>query len=222
MQSMSAGGHNVECAPVIGGTTVKLYAQKHNPFDYFSNIRSNAQRLARILPFENNFAADLTSGNVASFVWISPDQCNDMHGVAAGSAALINNPTCGYPSAGLDHGAISLGDAFLRNTVTAIQHSPSWKQRSAIVIVWDEDDYGGFDGCCRSPTGNGYTLGGARAPAIVLTSTAHARGVTWQPANHYSLLGTLQRLWGLDCLENTCKLSDQDLLLGMFTGERED
>jgi hypothetical protein len=216
MQSMPPGGHDVEYAPVVAGTTVKLYAQKHNPFEYFSSVRARPARLARIVPFETDFLADLASGAAPAFAWISPDQCHDMHGMAPSGAALVGLPECGYPAAGLDHGAINLGDQFLRDTVRAIMASRAWHERSAIVVVWDEDDYAGFDGARLSPTGNGFVLGGARAPLLVVTSTSEAGSVTWKAANHYGLLGTLQALWGLGCLEDTCSLSDRHLLLELF------
>jgi hypothetical protein len=139
-----------------------------------------------------------------------------MHGVSGSGAALINLPECGYPSAGMDHGAIALGDQFLAETVGKITASPAWRENSAIVIVWDEDDYSGFGGVGLSPVGNGFVLGGARTPAMVLTSRQHHQRVSWKPANHYSMLGTLQKLWGLGCLENTCKLEQRDLLLELF------
>jgi hypothetical protein len=37
--------------------------------------------------------------------------------------------------------------------------------------------------------------------------------------NHYSLLGTIQRLWGLGCLGETCGLNESGLMLPLF-GER--
>jgi hypothetical protein len=224
-QSMPAGGYNVEYAPVINGTTVKLYAQKHNPFLYFTDIRNSPTRLANIVPFENNFAADLASGNVANFVFIAPDQCHDMHGISPSTAALVNLPACGYPASGLDHGAIQLGDAFLQSTVSAIMSSKVWQQSSsAIVIVWDEDDYSGFDGCCGSPTGaNGVTLGGAQVPAIVITSGGpNGRPMQFnKPANHYSLLATIEALWHLPCLGQTCTILDSGLLTPMFAKQNQ-
>jgi hypothetical protein len=218
MQSMPAtGGIDVEYAPVISGTTVKLYAQKHNPFAYFSGIRNDPQRVSRIVPLEGNLDADLSTGKVANFVWISPDQCNDMHGISAGTATLIGNPSCGFPSAGLDHGAIQLGDAFLKDTVHKIVHSDAWNEGAALVIAWDEDDYTGFAGCCRSPVGaQGWVLGGARAPAIVFTSDSFRHRSAFKTANHYSMLATIQKLWNLGCLNETCKLDDDDLLLELF------
>jgi hypothetical protein len=221
MQSIPTAGDTSEYAPILTNdagvaTTVKLYAQKHNPFMYFSDIANNPERLAKIVPF-TGFDEDMEARRIPSFVWISPDQCNDMHGISPSTAALVGNPTCGYPDSGLDHGAISLGDAFLKHTVSKIMHSRAWEEDSAIVIAWDEDDYAGFAGCCGSPTGvAGTVLGGARAPALVITSRAARRQVSDHPYNHYSLLGTIQKLWGLGCLAHTCSFGGSDLMTRLF------
>ena len=223
MQNLPSVGSQVEYWPVLntpaGPTTVKLYAQKHNPFMYFSDINyPGSPRLANIVPFKyKRFAADLRSGNVPNFVWISPDQCNDMHGISPSAATLIGNPTCGFPATGLDHGAIALGDHFLKKTVKLIMHSRTWRsQPSSLVIVWDEDDYAGIDGCCGSPTGNGgVVLGGAHAPLIVVNSQGGGSSSA-VPANHYSLLATIEHLWHLGCLANACSIAPSGKLDNMF------
>ena len=221
-EDMPKGGYDVVDAPVIHGTTVNLYAQKHNPFLYFSNIRNNASQLSNIVPLNSSFYASLASGHAPAFSYIVPNQCHDMHGISPSTALLIGLPACGYPSTGLDHGAIQLGDAYLKNLVGTIESSTAWKnERSAIVIVWDEDDYSGFDGCCSSPIGvGGVTLGGAQVPAIVLTSPSAggpAPGTQFTaPANHYSLLATIENMWGLPCLANACNITLGGLMTPMF------
>ena len=50
------------------------------------------------------------------------------------------------PQSGLDHAVIRLGDDYLRETVGAIRAAPVWTDDTAIVIVWDEDDYAGAGG----------------------------------------------------------------------------
>ena len=131
MQSIPGVGSTVEYAPVdvVAGADVprKLYAQKHDPFMYFSDIRNNSQRMQRIVPFDD-LAHDLMTGEVPNFVWISPDQCHDMHGISAANAAAIGIPDCASPDVGLDHKVIALGDAFLKTTVDAIMHSPAWRE----------------------------------------------------------------------------------------------
>jgi hypothetical protein len=218
MQSIPSVGSTVEYAPTIGSTTVKLYAQKHDPFMYFSDVRNDAGRMNRIVGLDQ-FDKDITgkAGEVPSFVWISPDQCHDMHGVSPASAALVGLPSCGYPDSGLDHGAIKLGDDFLKETVSKIFASKAWQHDSVLVIAWDEDDYAGFAGCCGSPTtSGGAILGGANAPALVITSKHAKHRVSTVPYNHYSLLGTIQHVWGLGCLANTCGFKKSELMLPLF------
>jgi len=162
---------------------------------------------------------DLQTNNVPNFVWISPDQCNDMHGVSNGTP--LGYPACSYPSSGLDHGAIKLGDQFLRATVNKIMSSRVWWEDSIIVIAWDEDDYNSYpSGCCFSPTGTqgsfGDILGGAVTPAIVIRGREPAHRRSDHPYNHYSLLATIQHLWNLPCLANTCSITEADLMLDLF------
>jgi phosphatidylinositol-3-phosphatase len=221
MQQLPKPGSKVVNAPTIqtssGPVTLPLYAQKHNPFVYFSDIWNNRARLRHIVPFDG-FASDLRTGNVPNYVFISPDQCHDMHGVDPTSAALAHEPTCGYPNSGLDHGAIRLGDAFLQKTVGEIMASRTWKtSRSTIVIAWDENDYSGFSGTWTSPRGrDGIILGGGRAPALVVDSWTSSPRVVDVAVNHYNVLGTIQRVWGLGCLANTCRIPSSQLLTSLF------
>jgi len=220
MQSMPSVGYTGEYSPGdVGGTVVKLYAQKHNPFMYFSSIVNNQQRLQKIVPF-TQFGLDLATNNVPNFVWISPDQCNDMHSISAAGAAIIGNPGCVAPASGLDHSVIQQGDDFVQATVSEIKESKAWSENSAIVIVWDENDYTGHAGCCHSPTGvGGAVLGGDSAPFLVVTSK-HQRHIvdSTTPYNHYSLLATIEQQWNLGCLEQACGFSEQELMTKFFTG----
>jgi hypothetical protein len=140
-----------------------------------------------------------------------------MHGVSPEGAAAIKMPDCAYPSAGLDHGAIKLGDAYLADIVPAITGSAAWKEGAALVIVWDEDDYAGFSGTAGSPVGfNGTVLGGSRAPLIVVTAgTAPAKKIV-EPANHYNLLAVIEEEWHLGCLKKSCKAGKANTLAGLL------
>jgi hypothetical protein len=225
MQAIPAAADTSEYAPVDtddAGQPLprKLYAQKHNPFMYFSSIRNSATRMQLIVPF-TQFAADIAGTSVPAFVWISPDQCHDMHGLstANANAPSVNIPNCAYPASGLDHSVIALGDTFLKDTVQKIQASTAWTQHnSAIIIVWDEDDYAGYAGCCGSPAGAGGTLlGGARAPFMIVTSKNTTARSSSDNYNHYSLLATIQKHWGLPCLANTCGMTGNALMTKLFT-----
>jgi len=218
MQSMPESDKTVEFAPTdpATGKPIKLYAQKHNPFMYFSDIRNNPVRMTNIVSMDG-FAQDLESKHVPNFVWISPDQCHDMHGVSPSSAAILGIPSCGYPDSGLDHGAIALGDAFLKDTIGKIMGSHAWREGAAIVVAWDEDDYAGFSGCCESPRGqSGVVLGGANAPAFVVTSRGGHAMQSNVAFNHYSLLATMEHIWGLGCLGESCEIPRSGLMTELF------
>ena len=192
----------MQALPATGftGGYAGLYGQKHDPFMYFSSIRNNAARMQRIVPL-TQLNADIASGTIPNFVWISPDVCHDMHG-ASGSGI-----------AGCDtyDGQIALGDAFIHALVPQIMHSSAWNEGAAIVITWDEGNSSA--GCCKGPAGDG----GGNVPLIVVTSQG-PRHIVLSSAdyNHYSLLGTIEGLWGLGCLANTCGMGQGELLLQLF------
>ena len=131
-------------------------------------------------------------------MWISPDQCNDMHGRSTAG-------DCNYANV---QGLISTGDTFLSNTVGSIMSSSAWKGNSQIFIMWDESDYtgsgfGGFgddSGCCDSVAGQG----GGHVVSLVISHSGDDGRTSHVAYNHYSLLRTIQDGWHLGCLGFTC------------------
>ena len=221
MEDLPSVGSQVEYAPVINGTTVKLYAQKHDPFMYFSDINyPGSPRLNNIVPFETTFASDLADGTVPNFSFISPDQCHDMHGISDSTAALLPpaEQKCGYPASGLDHGAIQLGDAWLQQEVGRILSSSTWKNsNSLIVIAWDENDYSGYSGGPDSPLGaHGVVLGGGDAPLLVIPSHSNGPVSNNTLLDHYTTLYAIERLWHLGCLDNTCGMGNGSQFMNLF------
>ena len=221
MESMPSAGYTGDYYP---SQTDPLYASKHNPFVLFTDIRNSPARLAKVKPY-SALATDLRSQSTTpNVVWISPNQCHDMHGgvyhdVGGGSP-------CPYGSAKDDANDAVLkqqADAFVRGAVTLIRSSAAWKGGSAaIFIVTDENDYtgsaatGGWesaDGCCDSPVlpagftfgpgkvWGGGTYGGGLVPAVIVTNKGKSGGYTSAvPYNHYSLLATIEEAFGLGYL----------------------
>src|SRR5439155_14155964 len=70
-----------------------LYASKHNPFALYTDVRGNPARVAHIKPY-TALAGDLNSPHAPRFVYITPDQCNDMHGGV--TAAIAGYPETSY------------------------------------------------------------------------------------------------------------------------------
>jgi hypothetical protein len=189
MQSIS------QCAsPLESFCGSDRYARKHNPFVSFADIQSNPSRMKQIVD-ASALATDLSSGQVANFVWISPDQCHDMHGLALPSSD---------PCSGLNPDPLTAqGDAFTQTTVDAITRSSAWSSAagpSVIFVTWDESEGTSEDnsGCCGVDSGGGHIvlLAISNASSDLRTSTV--------AYNHYSLLATIQQSWGLGCLEATC------------------
>ena len=135
----------------------QLYERKHNPFISYKDVQTNPARVANIVDF-SQFATDLANNTVPNYVWISPDQCNDMHG----RGATPDDP-CDFSQV---PALIRAGDTFLLNTVNAIMTSKSWTGNSVIFIVWDESDFtgtgpdgfGDTSGCCDANPGGGHVV----------------------------------------------------------------
>ncbi|GAC1409997.1 MAG: hypothetical protein NVSMB64_18910 [Candidatus Velthaea sp.] len=176
MASMPSDGFLGTQAP---SAAPRLYAQKHNPFVYFSDIATNQSRLAKIKPLSDaNFSAALA--HPANFEYIVPNQCDDMHGTT----------TCTNTDA-----LLKRGDATVKTLVSAITSSAAFTANSAIFVVWDEDDYSSSYGCCGSAAG----LGGGHTLTIVVSKTSAGKRSA-VPMNHYSLLKTIEQGFGLPAL----------------------
>jgi phospholipase C len=200
-------------------TGTALYVRKHNPFMQYPDVFTNPALADNVVPL-TQLSSDLASGDVPQFAWITPNSCNDMHG---------GPPQCPFPNSPTDQNQATLfrdGDAFLKTWVTAIMRSPAWTGNSAIFVTWDE---GGFadaspfgpndiSGCCDSPalpsspvnptTGGGGDLvggtlyGGGHVPMIVIARHGARAATDATPANHYSLLQTIELNWNLAFLGN--------------------
>ncbi len=95
---------------------------------------------------------------------------------------------------------VAVGDAYLGQLVSEITHASFWaKGNNAIAITYDNGDNSA--GCCDA------SPGGGQIATIVITSHG-PRGVQdSSPANHYSLLSSIQHALGLGCLQFTCDTS---------------
>lgn len=180
--------------PLTQSNLVALYAVKHNPFAYFQNVQEGTEpgnTLANTVGFEDLYF-DLGSGNVPTYSFIVPNQCNDQHGRGNAGAFCNFDPQSNGSQAGLNPALIYLGDVAVQRLVTAIKASPAWSSgKSAIVVVWDENDYS------LAPNIN-------QVLTIVDTNYG-SHGV--KSANfytHFSLLKSIEGGIGLPCLNHAC------------------
>jgi phosphatidylinositol-3-phosphatase len=199
MQSLFAGGNTDKLADSAGN---QLYERKHNPFVSYLDVQSNAARMANIVDL-SQLDADLANGKVPDYVWISPDQCNDMHG----RGGPASDP-CSFAHNTPIHNAdlIATGDAFLHSTVSEIMASKAWTGNSVIFITWDESDFtgtgpigfGDTSGCCDANPGGGHVV------TLTISHSDHSARTSNVAYNHYSMLATVEGGWKLGCLVFTC------------------
>jgi phospholipase C len=147
------------------------YAIKHNPFLYFESIRLNKERCARsVVPFTQLYA-DITSGDLPAYVFITPNLCNDAH-------------DCDLQDA----------DAWLQALMLVLQPALEKDgQPYLIILTWDEGQ--GDHSCCALPA-----KAGGRIATILVSPQAKPGFEDSTPYTHYSLLKTIAESWQLSYL----------------------
>ncbi len=173
------------------------YAARHNPFVYFESIIGSPECAKRDVGL-GALPGDLKSvSTTPSFSFITPDLCEDAH-----DAPCVDRRPGGLASA----------DGFLRTWVPRILASPAYKRDGMLVITFDEAEARGLlddaSACCdepqfpNTPNNGGIVLGrgGGRIGAVVLSPFVDPGTIDLQAYNHFSLLRTLEDLYGLDHL----------------------
>jgi hypothetical protein len=178
-----------------GGQT---YATFRNPFVYFHAL-TDSPACARDDVGLGALAGDLKSPkSTPSFAYIVPDRCHD------------GNPT---PCAvGMAAGMAS-ADGFLRKLVPEILGSKGYKQGGLLVITTDEapasGEFADSSSCCGQPrfpnlsaasgtSGVGLLArGGGEVGALLLSPFVKSHTTNQEPYNHFSLLRTIEDLFGL-------------------------
>src|SRR5262245_53452259 len=180
-----------------------LYNSKHNGIPYFKSIQSNPDEMAKMGPL-SQLESDLAH-NPPNFGYIVPDECSDMHGAP---------PYCvdsSYPGDVSHTALIRTADRLAGRIVDQIRHAPFWSRgNNAVVITFDEGADGDTSGCCGTDPGNG------RVATIVITSHGPRGLEDPTPYNHFSLLQSIQRAFGLGCLEATCDTANVTPMIPLF------
>jgi phosphatidylinositol-3-phosphatase len=195
----------------ITGGLLKLYAAKHNPFVYFRDVQDTLKTGAKNMAgFEGDdgLYENLISGHVPTFSLIAPNQCNDQHGRENGGSQCDFDFDDNGTQTGLNPALIYVGDLKLRNLIHAIHASRTWHEgRTAIVLVWDENDYS------LVPNTN-HVL------ATVETNYGLSGRSSDRFYTHFSLLKSLEGALGLPCLNHACDETTK-VMSDLFGGDAE-
>jgi phosphatidylinositol-3-phosphatase len=170
------------------------YAARHNPFVYFHSIIDTPSCARNDVPL-SRLPGDLAHvQSTASLSLIVPNLCNDGH-----DAPCVDGRPGGLVSA----------DAWLSQWIPKILGSPAFGRDGVLVVTFDEAEFGSSDGdstaCCGEqpgpnspdPGGPQPGPGGGRVGAVVVSPFVEPGSVNPTPYNHYSLLRTLEDLFGV-------------------------
>jgi phosphatidylinositol-3-phosphatase len=174
------------------------YAARHNPFVYFHSI-TDFPTCGRNDVDYSRLAVDLRQASTTpNYAFITPNLCNDGH-----DSPCVDGRPGGLPTA----------DQWLRSNVPTILNSSGFKDHGLLVITFDEANAGPGGGadasaCCGEVSGpntinpGGPTAGpgGGRVGAVLLSPCIKPKTMDSTPYNHYSLLRTIERNFGLPYL----------------------
>lgn len=169
-------------------TPTDQYAAKHNPFVYFHAIIDSATCQRNVVPLTRLDGALSSLDATPNYSFITPNLCHDGHD---------------RPCKNGEPGRLESADAFLQHWIPIIQNSAAYRADGMIVITFDEALSIDASACCKEKSGpntlnagvNGP--GGGRIGAVVLSPFVKPGTVSDVPYNHYSLLRTVEDLFGL-------------------------
>lgn len=199
--------------PTQVATAEDDYATRHNPFMYFhSIIDDQASCDARVVNL-NLLTADLRSvATTPQYVFITPDLCHDGH-----DSPCVNGEPGGLESI----------NTFLQEWVPRITSSPAYKQDGLLIVTFDESDGPQSDSsaCCapalnaNSPLPGITGLGGGKVGAVLLSPFIAPGTVSTTSYNHYSMLRTVQDIFGLPYLGYAGAAGSQTFGADIFTAK---
>ncbi|MGH7815112.1 MAG: alkaline phosphatase family protein [Candidatus Binataceae bacterium] len=171
----------------------RQYAARHDPFVYFHALIDRPECGKNVVPL-TELDSDLKSvATTPNFAFITPNLCNDGHD----SQCVDGKP-----------GGLVAIDRFLKNSkiVDRITASPAFKKDGMLIVTFDEAGYGDGGRCCAEQPGPNtaapgkYGPGGGKTGAIVISKFSCPGTVDATPYNHYSLLKSVEQLFGLHYL----------------------
>ena len=181
--------------PVVGthdstalATPADQYATKHNPFMYFHAVIDSATCARNVVALPALADALTSADQTPNFSFITPSLCHDGH-----DRPCVN----GEP------GSLESADAFLRFWVPMITNSAAFRADGLLIITFDEAQTTDATACCNEQPGPNTPAagingpGGGRIGAVLLSRFIKPGTVSTTPYNHYSMLRTIEDIFGL-------------------------
>jgi hypothetical protein len=105
-----------EAIPSVGytGGDTGLYAVRHNPLAYFTDVQNNTKQLQNLVPV-TQLAADLNTANIPDYSFIVPNLCDNAHDCP-----------------------LSAADTWLKTNIDPIITSAAFQKDGLLLILFDE------------------------------------------------------------------------------------
>jgi len=176
------------------------YAARHNPFVYFHSLIDSGSCERNVVPL-THLPVDLAHASTTpALSFIVPNLCDDGH----------DAPCTGKDAKGKNPGGLASVDDFLSVYVPKIEASPAFQDDGLLLIMADESDANSQDAtsCCGETFGpnspfpgiyveSGQGQGGGLIGALAIGRCVKAGVTDATPYNHYSLLRSLEDLYGV-------------------------
>jgi hypothetical protein len=174
-------------------TAKDQYAARHNPFVYFHSLLDTGLCKSNVVPL-TRLTNDLKQVSTTKrFSFITPNLCDDGH-----------DTNCkGKDATGSKAGGLVSIDHFLSVWVPRIKQSPAFKRDGLLIITTDEASTSDATACCNEQPGPSDPNpgisgpGGGRTGTLVIGHCVGAGRKVKTPYNHYSLLRSLENLFGI-------------------------
>jgi phosphatidylinositol-3-phosphatase len=180
--------------PTALPSAAQPYATFRDPFVYFHSVADSAACQRNDVGI-GHLAGDLASvARTPSFAYIVPGRCHD-----ASAAPCAPGAPAGLPGA----------ETFLRRIVPEILASQAYKHGGLLVITVDQapsqGEFADSSSCCGQPvfpdlppaSALAATAGGGQVGALLLSPFVKRATSSQEPYNHFSLLRTIEDLFGL-------------------------
>lgn len=193
-------------------TKTDQFAARHEGFMFFQSVTGNQSYCAaHVLSFKPLLSDLSAAAKTPAFSWITPNMCDDGH-----DAPCVT----GQP------GGLAQIDKFLAKWVPAIMASPAYKGGGLILITFDEGS--GTAACCGESSGfssshpntpfPGITGAGGGDVGLVALSPFIKAGTTSKvDYNHYSMLRTVEDIFGLSHLGDAAMAQVKSFGADVFT-----
>ena len=181
------------------------YVTRHNPFVYFHSLLDLGDCASDDLAL-TQLPKDLASvATTANYSFIVPNLCD------GGGAS---------PCADGRAGGLATADTFLSQWVPQILKSPAYLKDGLLIITFDQGAASDTSGCCQSASAGAPATGGGLVGTLVLSHYAKPGASSATPYNDYSLLRTVEDLFGFQHLANAAQPGvhsfGSDVLPGVF------